>query len=728
MSKDPVKSLLLTLGKQGAAGTAAAWPSAGIADNEATPGGQPSIAKVFFTSSSRKREARASTSAAIDDDKNPSKSGDEPELALEGDLNSNPIVIKNKQHDVEGYTQSSSPKRKEGDRSPYLPRKRSFEDDGSDNAIVEVMANKKMRLSLSREASPTDFSSILHFNFDTEVREPYSFDEVNQLWETDVSKPEDIVDDLLGRGFMQGNDNLSAFVSVPPASIDWDWEERETPDEVVAAPLSADDRYIRACEKLRAYKAQVDAGHGFKAQKAAREEMVDAWRDWSNASTEFVGMGELRMYGDALDAEGREAIAIALGVQSEHLRQWIEEAPSSRRGRRTPERSPTADPDRRVIPSLPPRADAPVLLPIQAPIAPPADALNPIVPSSLTSIPTLVQILIQAPVHTQRRRRIPAPAQTATTSQGPAPIPTLTPTVSTVHASSSNPAPIPTHNSGPFVGHPVTAPTTVPTAAAVPATAPTPAVPAPVPQSPIFTTPPAGRVAGKKEDARATGKLPSWTKDVLYTDSKTDLSSWTDARKAALRHNPIGMSQAEEQRILGELYGTPRADLTPQERRFSAQKRACDALPNHQKPILLDERSSAQIVANDRGYMLICRASFALEDQTFNYRNSICGQAFSTHDIVLRHIKEQHLDKGRKEKRQGGNAPAATTATSAVTSTSANVSASAAAPPTSQMAPSNPTTSATSTAPSIAGISMTATTPASPATPNPPPGSSETSR
>ncbi|KAG8807635.1 hypothetical protein FRC17_004374 [Serendipita sp. 399] len=596
---------------------------------------------------------------------------------------------------------------------------------------MERKKNKKMRLSPSRAGSPVVLSSISDFNFDTGVKDPYSFDDVYQYWEIDIAKSKDIVDDLLGRGLFQGNDNETTFNSVPPTSPDWD--EREMPNEVAAAPLSADDMYTRACKKLRAYKASVDAGSGLSARRIARDEMAEAWQTWNQKSTEYVGIGELRSYGEVLDAEGRESLANALGVQSDYLQEWIEGAASSRKGLQTSAPPPTSAPTRRTNPSLPHDADAPVAPTNPTLLSLPAGTpLHPIPASFPSPNPTLVQaqVLVRAPVHTQRRRRVSLPAQTDVTTQGPAPTPVPAPTIATSHASTSTPAIVPTQNSAAAVGQ--AAPTPSLTPISTPAAVLTTASPAPVPQSPVFTITPLEKVAGKKESANATGKLPSWAKDVLYTDSRADLAQWTNARKTALKHNSIGMSQAEEQCILGELYGPARANLTPQERRFSAEKRACDALPEHQKPILLDNRSNAQNIANDREYMLICRASFALEDRTFNYRTSICGEAFSTHDIVLRHLKEQHLDKGRKERKRGSNIAAAPTvasaAVSAIASTSVSVSVSAAAPSTSQAMPSNSTLSATPTPPSTASTSTAATTSTGPTTPNPPSINGETSQ
>ncbi|KAG8830271.1 hypothetical protein FRC17_005121 [Serendipita sp. 399] len=707
VAMNPVKGRLSTPAKIGESATR---PPVGIADNEETSGGQTSVAKILPASPSRGREDRASIVAPIDDSKRPSKSGDEPESVLERTSEPDSVVVVNEwEHDVKGATSSSSPERKEGDGSPYLPRKREWEESSVNEETVETKDYKKMRFSLSREASPFDPSNILQFNFDTKVKNPYSFDDVYQYWELDVSKSKVIVDDLLGRGFLQGNDITSTFPGIPSPSLDWD--ECKTLNEVVAAPPRADDLYTRACEKLRAYKAQIDRGSDFKAQKIARDEMTEAWRSWNLKSMEFVGMGELRNYGEVLDAEGRESLANALGVQSDYLQEWIEGAPSSRKGWQTSALPPTSAPTRCTTPYLPHDADAPFVPPNPTPLSLPAGTLpHPNPASVLNPNLTLIQaqVRVRVPVHTQRRRRA-APPQTAITSQSPAPTPVPAPAVSTSQASTSTPATVPNQTSTPVSGQPAPASASTPT--------PTPALalavtPASIPQLPTFTTPPPDKVAGKKEDANATGKLPSWAKDVLYTDSKADLTSWTNARKATLRHNFIGMSQVEEQRILGELYGPARADLTPQERRFSAEKRAY-------------ERNSAQSVANNRGYVLVCRASFALEDRTFNYRPSICGEAFSSHDIVLRHIKEQHLDKGRKGGKKGGNAAAPTTV-DATTATSASTSA--AIPPTSQTTPSNSTLLASSAPPSTAAIATGATTSTGPTMPNPPPNNNETSQ
>ncbi|KAG8807578.1 hypothetical protein FRC17_004400 [Serendipita sp. 399] len=721
-TKDPVKSPLSTPVQIDAS---ASRPSVGIADIEATSGEQTLVAKILPVSPSRGREDHASTAAPIDNSDDPPKSNDESQLVPERVLEPDSAVVTNKlEHEIEGYTSSLSPKNKELDGSPYLPRKREWEEGSDDEAAVEIKANKKMRLSLSRAASPFDLSGGLQFNFDTAFGNPYSFDDVYQYWETDVPKSKDLVDDLLGRECFQGNDNQSTFISIPPTSFDWD--ECKTLNEVVTAPLSADDLYMCACEKLRAYKAQINAGSDFKARKIARDEMAEAWRSWNLKATVFIGMGELRSYGEVLDAEGRESLANALDVQSDSLQGWIDGAPLSRKEPQTPAHPPIPTPVRHVTPASRSHTDAPVAPPNPIPFSVPASApLHPIPASVPNPNPTMVQtqVPVRAPVHTQRRRHVPVPAQTDVTTQGPAPTPVPAPAILTSHASTSTPATVPTQTSAPVVGQPASVSPPTPTLVSIPA---------PVPVVPVFAKTTQDKVAGKKENANATGKLPSWAKDVLYTDSSADLVLWTNARKAALKQNPIGMSQAEEQRILGDLYGSARADLTPQERRFSAEKRACDALPDHQKPILLDNRSNTQNAASDREYMLICRASFALEDRTFNYRTSICGEAFSTHDIVLRHLKEQHLDKGRKERKRGSNVAAtptvASAAVSAIASTSVSVSVSAATPSTSQAMPSNSTLSVTPTPPSIASTSTAVTTSTGPITLNPPPTNEETSQ
>ncbi|KAG8834133.1 hypothetical protein FRC17_009472 [Serendipita sp. 399] len=250
------------------------------------------------------------------------------------------------------------------------------------------------------------------------------------------------------------------------------------------------------------------------------------------------------------------------------------------------------------------------------------------------------------PAQTQRQCAAPAPSRpTSGRHIAPAAATALVslPTLAATIAATSTAAPIPAMTSAPLV-HPTPVPVTV---------APSSAPVAVVHHLSVFNAPPQGRIVGRNENPKTTGKLPSWAKEVFYTDCDSDLTQWVRGREAMLRQpNAVGMTTAEEQWVLSKLYGPAREDLTPQQKRVSAEKRACEALPDSEKPILLDDANEVKSFTNkDRDFVLVCRASFTLDDRTFSYQTSICGQNFSSHDIALRHVKEQHLDGGRKKKR-----------------------------------------------------------------------------
>ncbi|KAG8819532.1 hypothetical protein FRC17_010413 [Serendipita sp. 399] len=182
-----------------------------------------------------------------------------------------------------------------------------------------------------------------------------------------------------------------------------------------------------------------------------------------------------------------------------------------------------------------------------------------------------------------------------------------------------------------------------------------------------FSTTPEGRWASKKEKPEENGKLPSWAEDVLYCASHGSLSQWIHARQADLGQlpSPMGMSGDEEKAVLDELYGPPRANLTPREKLHSREKRACAALPPNQRPVLLDGKAEVEGYTNGREkteFVLVCRANFTLDGQTFHYRSTLCGDTFRSHDNALRHIKEQHLKKKtRKPSKKSENAAITTT-------------------------------------------------------------------
>ncbi|KAG8797822.1 hypothetical protein FRC18_008859, partial [Serendipita sp. 400] len=148
--------------------------------------------------------------------------------------------------------------------------------------------------------------------------ELYSFDNINKIWVAQGEELKDVDDPS-----NWGNDRTSTIKSVLPYSLEWN--ERISQTSTAAAPLSTDALYVKACTRLRRYKALVDSTATVDAQDKARDEMAEAWRQWRHQSFEFTSMGDLQHYGEALDMEGRQAIADALEVELSLLQAWVEE-------------------------------------------------------------------------------------------------------------------------------------------------------------------------------------------------------------------------------------------------------------------------------------------------------------------------------------------------------------------------------------------------------------------
>ncbi|KAG9024256.1 hypothetical protein FS842_005509 [Serendipita sp. 407] len=180
----------------------------------------------------------------------------------------------------------------------------------------------------------------------------YLFDNLNNNWITHGVGSKEIDD-----ASIRGNDDQSTIESALPIFLEWD--ERESQTSTAAAPLSTDDLYVDACSKLRAYKACADLGAETDVQRQLLDEMAEAWRQWCRSSSEFIGMDALRQYGEALDKEGRLAIADALDVESESLQAWIDESlTAEEREKQTWERN-EASPPKETAPDFTP--DFPML-------------------------------------------------------------------------------------------------------------------------------------------------------------------------------------------------------------------------------------------------------------------------------------------------------------------------------------------------------------------------------
>ncbi|KAG8833428.1 hypothetical protein FRC17_010690 [Serendipita sp. 399] len=570
-------------------------------------------------------------------DNGPSKSVDEANSGLESES------VSNTENEYD-HCWSWLSNRQDEDIFSRLLRKRGFEDESDDDANVEAKVNKRAKPSPLGENLPLNLSSPLNLDFDTGIQNSYSsFDDWLKYWESDFNKSEEIVDDLSSQVLCQDNDSTTAFNSVHPFLFDRD--ERKTPIDTVAGRISADGLYTHDCGKPQKDEVHFDTESDYRAREMTRDEIL-------------------------------EAPLTAHRVQSNKFQELIEEV-------------------------LPMQEHTPLPVPDQDLGVNPAEVH---VPRAFRTPPPAQTRRKRAPATarlTSRRRAAPAaaaaPASLPAHATSVAPAPTSAPIPATTSAPLIHPTPVP--SAGAALSHgstPVHAPAQV-------AVASISASVVAVPQLPIFGISPPGRVAGKNENARATGKLPSWAKEVLYTNAASDLTQWIGGREAVLQQpNAVGMTTAEEQWVLSELYGPAREDLTPQQKRVSAEKRACEALPDSQKPILLDGPNEVQSFTNkDRDFVLVCRASFTLEDRTFSYRTSVCGQSFSSHDIVLRHVKEQHLDGGRKKKSLASTSttgPAAVAVSTSQKASSTLISSAISTPL---------STSASSTAPSTSAGAVT---------------------
>ncbi|KAG8842556.1 hypothetical protein FRB91_004107 [Serendipita sp. 411] len=210
----------------------------------------------------------------------------------------------------------------EKETSPSRRCKRKLMDDDDETEEEEIRTNINKRWKSDLEIF--DRKATLQENvYDLEsllggADEFYSFDNINEIWVTQEEELNDVDDPS-----NWGNDRTSTIESILPYSLKWN--ECKSQTSTAAAPLSADELYIKACTKLREYKALVDSRANVDAQCKARDEMAEAWRRWRHQSSDFVTIGDLKRYGEVLDMEGRQAIADALEVESSLLQAWVEE-------------------------------------------------------------------------------------------------------------------------------------------------------------------------------------------------------------------------------------------------------------------------------------------------------------------------------------------------------------------------------------------------------------------
>ncbi|KAG8797257.1 hypothetical protein FRC16_009078 [Serendipita sp. 398] len=240
----------------------------------------------------------ASSSAEHDDAPTPNTTS---QSESEDCTKSNPILVTDEPQSSESNSENSksSPNKLESRR-----RKRDImNDEETEEGEIGVNVNKRPRCDESLndwkatlQAGVYDLQSLFEKN-----EELYWFDDINNIWMTHRDESND-VDDPQNRD----NDNQSTFKSALPLTSEW--EERSLPTGTVAAPFMTSELYSVACEKLRIYVTLVNSGDDTEAQKKACDDMAEAWRRWHRQSARFISLGDLRQYGETLDAEGRGAI------------------------------------------------------------------------------------------------------------------------------------------------------------------------------------------------------------------------------------------------------------------------------------------------------------------------------------------------------------------------------------------------------------------------------------
>ncbi|KAG8853333.1 hypothetical protein FRB91_005097 [Serendipita sp. 411] len=366
--------------------------------------------------------------------------------------------------------------------------------------------------------------------------------------------------------------------------ISLEWEERESQTSTAAALLSADELYVHACTTLRAYKHRVELGADADVQRKARDEMANAWKQWRQRSLDFIDMGALRQYGEVLDSKGRLAIADALGVQSSSLVAWVEES-------LTTEEKEERRRERKQI-----------------------SAPKELAPGFTPDFVDFSQYINFGDDEEDANKS--TDNDLSTLAYAPPMLPPLIPLIP------STPAILPHH-------------------------VPLQHVVAPVPQASSST------VAFSKtpEDLVKTGPLPKWAKGVLYCNSHQSLKQWMDARATSLVQKADVLGDKEKW-LLDELNGPPRSNLTRGEMKIRPSTRAFNGLPDDQKPVLLHGKAAVKEFTeskHEREFVVVCRTSFHIEENgVFDYRTRPCGHVVTSHDILIRHVREQHLAQKRR--------------------------------------------------------------------------------
>ncbi|KAG9028050.1 hypothetical protein FS842_004812, partial [Serendipita sp. 407] len=235
----------------------------------------------------------------------------------EGRTRSNPILVTD---EPQSPGPNSEDSKSSSNKLESRRRKRDMlDDEETEEGRIGVNVNKRPRCDESLnewkatlQAGVYDLQSLFEKN-----EELYWFDDINSIWMT--HRESNDVDDPQNRD----NDNQSTLESA--LLLASEWEERSLSTGTVVVPVMTSELYSVAREKLRIYVTLINSGDDTEAQKKACDDMAEAWRRWHQQSAKFIDIDDLRQYGEALDAEGRGAIADALDVQSTLLQAWINE-------------------------------------------------------------------------------------------------------------------------------------------------------------------------------------------------------------------------------------------------------------------------------------------------------------------------------------------------------------------------------------------------------------------
>ncbi|KAG8772810.1 hypothetical protein FRC15_002461 [Serendipita sp. 397] len=312
--------------------------------------------------------------------------------------------------------------------------------------------------------------------------------------------------------------------------------------------------------------------------------MAETWRHWHRQSAGFVSMGDLRQYGEALDAEGRGAIADALEVQSRLLQTWVDEPlTNEEKERRREERGAISSPKR------------------------------------LTAKATSQSVDIFKYINFgDDEENINDTNEDENNLQiyPPITLPPLPPTIPT-------PAAIPTASQQ------------VPTIVSQGSSLVT-----------NFSKTPVTLIKAKT--------LQPWARDVLYCNDHLSLTRWMENRARALEQKREVLEDRKEW-LLNELNGPPRSDLTAKEKKIRPSTRAFNGLPKDQKPVLLHGQQAVKDFTSEehvRDHVVVCRLSFCIDDGALVYETRPCGHVVTSHDILIRHVREQHFKQKRKPNRR----------------------------------------------------------------------------